>query len=156
VVAVLGLCSACGDENGGSGGAGGNGLSDAERACQLADASMVTAAFGVTASEGVPGIARNCEFDTPGGEAESVNVFYFGDDSGWEAIRNGYEMNRGGTTDVPGVGEDAFYPNDMGPTELVVRANGIIFVVSAFVFLSEPSAALAADVAELAQAIAES
>ncbi|MGB8331957.1 MAG: hypothetical protein WCE62_17660 [Polyangiales bacterium] len=115
----------------------------------------MTAAFGVTASEGVPGNASNCEFDTPGGETGSVNVFYFGDDSGWEATRNGYEMNRGGTTDVPGVGEEAFYPNDFGPTELVVRANGIVFAVSAFTFFSEPSAALAADVAELAQAIAE-
>lgn len=113
MIAVALSCAGCGDDdNGGSGGAGGNGLSDTERACQLADASMVTAAFGVTASEGVPGIARNCELDTPGGEAESVNVFYFGDDSGWEGIRNGYE--------------------------------------------SEPSAALAADVAELAQAIAGS
>jgi hypothetical protein len=116
---------------------------------------MVTAAFGVPASEGMQGNARNCGFDLTGAEAESVDVFYFGEDSGWESIREGYEDNRGGTTDVPGVGEEAFYPNDNGPTELVVRANGIVFAVSAFVFFSEPSAALAADVAELAQAIAD-
>ena len=115
---------------------------------------MVTAAFEGTASEGVPDIARNCRFELTGGEVDSVSVFYFGDDSRWEGTRQGFEDNTGGTTDVPGLGEEAFYPNNVGPYSLVVRANGIIFEVSASVaFLTTPSAGLAADVEELAGAI---
>lgn len=152
------LCLAgCGDDAGGSTGSGGSGgLSNAERACQLADATMVTAAFEGTASEGMPDIASNCRFELTGGEVDSVSVFYFGDDSLWEGTRQGFEDNTGGTTDVPGLGDEAFYPNNVGPYSLVVRANGIIFEVSVSVAFIMPSAGLAADVEELAQAIAGS
>ena len=88
-----------------------------------------------------------------GGEVDSVSVFYFGDDSRWEGTRQGFEDNTGGTTDVPGLGEEAFYPNNVGPYSLVVRANGIIFEVSVSVAFITPSAGLAADVEELARAI---
>jgi len=113
----------------------------------------VTAAFEGTASEGVPDIARNCRFEITGGEVDSVSVFYFGDDSLWEGVRQGFEDNRGGTTDVPGLGDEAFYPNNAGPYSLIVRANGIIFEVSVSVAFIMPSAGLAADVEELARAI---
>lgn len=152
------LCYAgCGDSAGGSGGSGGNGsgLSDAERACQLVDAAMVTAVFQGTAAEGTPDVARNCRFEITGGEVNAVSVFYFGDDSSWEAARQGFADNRGGTTDVPGLGDEAFYPNDVGPASLVVRANGIIFEVSVSVAFIMPSAGLLADVRELAQEIAD-
>ena len=155
-MSILSLAG-CGDSADGSGGsAGSGGLTDAESACELADAAMVTAAFEGTASEGVPGDARNCRFALAGGEVESVNVFYFGDDSSWERTRQGFEDNTGGTTDVPGLGDEAFYSNNTGPYSLVVRANGIIFQVSVSVAFITPSAGLAADVEELARAIVES
>jgi hypothetical protein len=119
----------------------------------------VTEIFEGTASEGVPGDARNCRFEIAGGEAKSVSVFYFGPDSSWDSIRQGFEDNRGGTTDVPGIGDEAFYPNDVGPSSLVVRANGIVFEVAPLLtttFLPTlPSAALEADVADLAGTIAD-
>jgi hypothetical protein len=152
----------CGDDapSGAGGSVGsGNGLTDAERACQLTDAATVTAIFEGTASEGVPGSARNCKFEITGGEAKSVSVFFFGPDSSWDSIRGGFEDNRGGTTDVPGIGDEAFYPNDVGPSSLVVRANGIVFEVAPLLATtfppSLPSAALEADVAELANTIAD-
>ncbi|MDH3844365.1 MAG: hypothetical protein OES69_10535, partial [Myxococcales bacterium] len=122
------------------------------------DAATVTSIFEGTASEGVPDIARNCRFEITDGEADSVSVFYFGADSSWDGVRQGFEDNRGGTTDVPGIGDEAFYPNDAGPSSLIVRANGIIFEVSAFIGLTFPptlpSAALEAAVADLARTIA--
>ncbi len=162
------LSIGCGDDaSGGTGasdgtgatGGSGNGLTDAERACQLTDAATVTATFEGTASEGVPGDARNCRFEITGGEAQSVSVFFFGADSSWDGVRQGFEDNRGGTTDVPGIGDEAFYPNDVGPSSLVVRANGIIFQVSPLLATTfppaVPSAALEADVADLARTIAD-
>jgi len=158
IVSVI-CCAGCGDSAGngeGTGGSGGsdNGLSDAERACQLADADMVTAAFEGTAGEGMPDIARNCRFELTGGEVVAVSVFFFGDAANWEGVRQGYQDNFGGTTDVSGLGEEAFYPNDFGPYSLVVRSNGIIFSVSVSVaFIAMPSAALADSVRDLAEAI---
>ena len=129
-----------------------------EQACGFVDADMVTAAFEGTASEGVPQDDASCEFElTDGGVVREVDVFFFGDDSGWESVRGGFEDFRGGTTDVAGVGDEAFYPNDSGPTNLVFRARGFIFEVVARIELG-PSDMLpptvAEDVAELARAIA--
>ena len=148
----------CGDSGEAGGGSGGddNGLSNAERACQLADADMVTAAFQGTADEGMPDIASNCRFELTGGEVEAVSVFYFGDASSWDSVRQGYEDNRGGTTDVSGLGDEAFYPNDVGPYSLVVQSEGIIFSVSVSVaFIPMPSQELAQSVRDLAEAIVE-
>ena len=161
-IAMASLCIGCGDDGaGGSGATGGsgNGLSDAERACQLTDAATVTEIFEGTASDGVPGDARNCRFEMTGGEAKLVSVHFYGPDSSWDGVRQGFEDNRMGTTDVPGIGDEAFYPNDVGPSSLVVRANGIIFQISPLLETtfppSLPSAALEADVAELARTIAD-
>lgn len=165
-IAMASFSIGCGDDASGGAGTGtgatggsGNGLTDAERACQLTDAATVTATFEGTASEGVPGDARNCRFEITGGEAQSVSVFFFGADSSWDGVRQGFEDNRGGTTDVSGIGDEAFYPNDVGPSSLVVRANGIIFEVSPLLATtfppSLPSAALEADVADLARTIAD-
>jgi hypothetical protein len=52
-----------------------------------------------------------------------------------------------------GIGEEAFYPNDQGPRELVVRSGGVIFAVTVFVFLAEPPPSAIEDVASLATAI---
>jgi len=94
-----------------------------------------------------------------GGEAKLVSVHFYGSDSSWDGVRQGFEDNRMGTTDVPGIGDEAFYPNDVGPSSLVVRANGIIFQISPLLETtfppSLPSAALEADVAELARTIAD-
>lgn len=128
------------------------------RACQLTDAATVTSIFEGTASEGVPSTARNCRFEITGGEAQSVSVFYFGSDSSWDGVRQGFEDNRGGTTDVSGIGDEAFYSNDVGTSSLIVRANGIIFEVAPLLTTtfppSLPSAALEAAVADLARTIA--
>jgi hypothetical protein len=154
----LSCCAGCGDSADGNGGGGsggnGNGLSNAERACQLADADMVTSAFEGTADEGMPDIASNCRFELTGAEVDSVSVFYFGNATRWDGVRQGYDDNRGGTTDVSGLGDEAFYPNDVGPYSLVVQAEGIIFEVSVSVaFIPMPSAELADSVRELAEAI---
>jgi hypothetical protein len=141
----------------GRGGAGGP--TPGEQACEIVDADMVTAAFEGTASEGVPQDDASCEFElTGGGVVDDVDVFFFGDDSSWASSRGGFEEFRGGTTDVLGIGDEAFYPNDTGPTSLVVRARGFIFSVVARFNLGPfdmlpPT--VAEDVAELARAIAE-
>lgn len=146
---------------GGGGGGGGGGLTRGEQACQIVSAATVTAAFEGTASAGVPGDDAACSFElTDGGVVESVDVFFFGNESGWAGTRSGFDEFRGGTTDVAGVGDEAFYANDRGPIGLVVRAGGIIFQVLARVpfdpFEQIPpdvEATIAEDVAELARAI---
>ena len=94
-----------------------------------------------------------------GGSPESSAPFANPVSSSWDGVRQGFEDNRGCTTDVPGIGDEALYPNDVGPSSLVVRANGIIFQISPLLETtfppSLPSAALEADVAELARTIAD-
>jgi hypothetical protein len=77
-----------------------------------------------------------------------VDVFYYGTSADWDGIRQGFEDNREGTTDVAGVGEEAFNPNDMGAGELVVLAGDVAYEVAAY------DEASGADVVELATAIA--
>jgi len=156
---AVGPVAACGgdsdDDDGiGDGGDGGDG--DGEpgvQACDLADADMVTAVFEGTAGAGEPGVARNCSFEITGGDVQAVDVFYYGDTADWDGIRGGFENNRGGTTDVSGIGEAAFFPNDTGPTELVVRTDSIVFAITVFVFFEDPPPGVEDDVAALAQAI---
>jgi hypothetical protein len=119
--------------------------------CDLATADMVAAAFGGTSSAGLPGLARNCAYDIEGGSTARVDVYYYGTADLWDGIRAGFETNRGGTTDVSGIGSAAFYPGDAGPTELVVVAGDVVYSVSAGF---NAGAEIDADVAALALAIA--
>jgi hypothetical protein len=119
--------------------------------CNLATPEMVATAFGGSSSAGVPGNARNCTFTLTGGSVPTVDVFYYGTAAEWDGIRAGFESNREGTTDVPGIGSEAFHPKDAGPTELVIVAGDTVYSVSAGFGASDE---VNADVAELATAIA--
>jgi hypothetical protein len=130
-------------------GGGGGGV---DSPCDLADAAMVQEAFGGNVADGVEGEARNCDFEIAGGLVPSVNVYHFGDASGFEGTRSGFEDNRGGTTDVPGIGDEAFQPNT-GPGELVVSAGGVIFEVQVFALFGELAPGSEEAVADLARAI---
>jgi hypothetical protein len=121
--------------------------------CDLADADMVMAVFEGTASPGEPGIARNCAFAISDGEVGFVDVYYFGPATEWDRIRTNFEESRDGITDVTGIGEAAFYPNDLGPAELVIRTTDIIFAISVFVILPPPPVGVEDDVLALAHAI---
>jgi hypothetical protein len=154
------LLAACGPSSAPSGGSAGQ-TPSAEPGggvvtgdpCSLASPQMVAAAFGGNASEGVAGPARNCTYTLTGGSLETVNVYHYGSADDWDGVRDGFETNRGGTVDLAGIGEAAFYPKDAGPTEVVARAGGTIFSVSAGFGGSDE---VNADVAELATAIAAS
>lgn len=140
--------TAAGAEGGGSGGS-------IASPCDLADAAQVGTFFSGTVADGAEGVARNCTFQITDGDVTTVDVFYFGEASGWDGTRSGYESNRGGVTDVDGIGDEAFYPNDMGERELVVQAGGEIFVITVFAGLDEPPAAAIESVAGLAGFIAD-
>jgi hypothetical protein len=122
--------------------------------CDLTDATKVQSVFAGTVADGVEGGARNCDFDIEDGDVLSVAVFDYGTDDGWDSTRDGFDANRGGVTDVEGVGDEAFYPNDVGPTELVVTAGGRIFGVGVFTGFGDPPAGVSDDVADLAGVIA--
>ena len=141
------MVAACGGDAGGGGGV--------SSPCDLADAALVESVFGGTVAEGSEGEARNCSFSIEGGPVSSVSVFSFGAASGWEGTREGYVANRGGVTDISGIGDGAFHPNDSGPIEVVAHAGGEIFAISVFYAFIEPSPAIPALVSELAQAIAD-
>ena len=130
--------------------AGGGGTAGTDP-CNLATPEMVATAFGGSSSPGAPGVARNCTFALTGGSAPTVDVFYYGTAAEWDGIRAGFESNREGTTDVPGIGSEAFHPNDAGPTELVIVAGDTVYSVSGGFGASDE---VNADVAELATAIA--
>lgn len=115
---------------------------------------MVQTAMGGTVIEGVEGDFLNCDFDIESGSALGVSVYDYGSDSGWEGTRRGFVDNRGGVTDVENIGEAAFYPNDAGPSELVVRAGGRIFSVTVFTGLEEASTSASNGLTDLAIAIA--
>ncbi len=132
-------------------GGGGNEVSSP---CDLADAGMVQTAMGGTVTDGVEGEFLNCDFDIEAGSALGVSVYDYGNDNGWEGPRQGFVDNRGGVTDVENIGEAAFYPNDAGPSELVVRAGGRIFSVTAFTGLEDASTGALNGLSDLAIAIA--
>jgi hypothetical protein len=98
--------------------------------CALVTSEVVAAVFGGASASGEPGIARNCSFILVDGPAPSVEVFHYGPSSQWDGVKSGYEENRGGVTEVPGIGEEAFHPNDVGPYEIVVRSGDVIFAVA--------------------------
>lgn len=98
--------------------------------CALATGEQVATSFGAASATGEPGVARNCHFTIEGGVAGSVEVFHFGSSAGWDGVKAGYEENRGGVTAIPGLGEEAYQPNDVGPYEVVVRSGDVIFAVA--------------------------
>jgi hypothetical protein len=55
-------------------------------------------------------------------------------------------------TDVSGVGVEAYQPNDVGPYELVVRTDDVIFAVAVLTGTGSPE--IEAAIVELAKAIA--
>ncbi len=123
--------------------------------CDLADAELVESVFGGTVTEGVEGQARNCDFEVQGGPVFSVAVFYYGSADGWDSTRQGFEDNRGGVTDVEGIGDEAFFPSDFGARELVVQSGGEIFSVTVFTGFDEPTPEVINGVADLSKAIAD-
>ncbi|HVR78448.1 MAG TPA: hypothetical protein VMS99_08665 [Acidimicrobiia bacterium] len=145
IVGVLAVIAACDGD-------GGGGVSSP---CDLADAELVESVFGGTVAPGVEGAALNCDFAVEGGPVFSVAVFHYGSDDGWESTRQGFVDNRSGVTDVEGIGDDAFFPGDFGARELVVRAGGEIFSVTAFIGFDEPTAEVINAVADLSKAIAD-
>jgi hypothetical protein len=131
---------------------GGNGIASP---CELTDAEMVQAVFGGTVAEGVEGDFFNCDFEIEGGPVLSVTVFDYGSSDAWESIRQGFVDNRSGVTDIEELGDGAFFPDDTGAREMVVRAGGQIFSVTVFTGLDEPTAEVINGVGELSDAIAE-
>jgi hypothetical protein len=132
----------------------GGGSAEISSPCDLADADMVQTALGGTVSEGVEGDLLNCDFDIEGGPVLGVSVYDYDTAGSWDGTRQGFVDNRGGVTDVDDLGDAAFYPNDVGPQELVVQAGGRIFSVSIFTGLEEPSTGALNGLADLADAIA--
>ena len=147
LVAVLGASCSKGPATKDGGGGGGN-LS----ACDLTEPAVVGEVFGEASTSEVGGAARNCTYPVSEGSATEVNVFYYGNASQWDGIREGYVDNRGGVTDVSGIGDAAFNPNDFGGYEVVVRSGDVVFAVS--VFSGDPSDANLHNIAALAKRIA--
>jgi hypothetical protein len=102
----------------------------ADDPCALVTPEDVASAFAASSASGEAGIARNCSFTIVDGVAASVEVFHYGSSSQWDGVKSGYEDNRGGVTDVPGIGDEAYQPNDVGPYEIVVRSGDVIFAVA--------------------------
>ena len=98
--------------------------------CALVPAGTVAFIFSAASASGEPGIARNCTFTVVDGLVPTVEVFHYGPSTDWDAVKAGFEENRGGVTEVPGVGDEAFQPNDVGPYEIVVRYLDIIYSVA--------------------------
>jgi hypothetical protein len=140
---VIASLAACGDDG------------EISSPCDLADAEMVGSSFAGTVSEGVEGDIFNCDFEIEGGPVFSVTVFDYGDADEWDSTRQGFVDNRSGVTDIDGLGDQAFYPNDSGPRELVVRAGGRIFSVTVFSGLDDPTVEAIEGIADLSAAIAE-
>lgn len=125
-----------------------------EDSCVLADADMVQEAFGGKVAEGVEGSGYACEFEISDGPVDTVRVREAGPSSSLEGVRSGYHDNFEGTFDVPGIGDEAFYPGIHGPLLLVVSASGQIFVVDAHSSFTEAPPGTDEMVADLARAIA--
>jgi hypothetical protein len=102
----------------------------ADDPCALVTPEDVASAFTASSASGEAGIARNCSFTIVDGVAASVEVFHYGSSSQWDGVKSGYEDNRSGVTDVAGIGDEAYQPNDVGPYEIVVRSGDVIFAVA--------------------------
>jgi hypothetical protein len=120
--------------------------------CALVPAGTVASIFAAASASGEPGIARNCTFTLVDGLAPTVEVFHYGSSTDWDGVKAGFEENRGGVTEVPGVGDEAFQPNDVGPYEIVVRYLDIIYSVAVQTGGGGPE--VEAAILELATAIA--
>jgi hypothetical protein len=131
-----------------SDGAAGGGVGGA---CDLTEPAEVAEVFGGTVGSEEPGIARNCTYAVQGPNGTTVAVYYYGDRAIWSGMKSGYADNRGPLTDVAGVGDEAFHPNDAGPLELVVLAGDVAFAVGIV-----DGKGTAAQVKELAKRIATS
>ena len=114
-------------------------------------AETVASIFAATPAIGAPGIARQCTFTLVDGLVPTVEVFHYGASADWDLVKAGFEENRGGVTEMPGVGEEAFQPNDAAPYEIVVRYLDIIYSVVVF---SGGGPEVEAAILELASAIA--
>jgi hypothetical protein len=123
-----------------------------EDPCVLVPAGTVASIFSATSASGAPGIARQCTFTLVDGLVPTVEVFHYGASSNWDLVKAGFEENRGGVTEVPGVGEEAFQPNDAGPYEIVVRYLDIIYSVAVLSGTGGPE--VEAAILELATTIA--
>lgn len=120
--------------------------------CALVTAEVVASIFGASSATGEPGMARNCHFTIEGGVSNSVEVFHYGSSDQWDGVKTGYEDNRSGVTEVSGMGDEAYQPNDVGPYEIVVRSGDIIFAVAVQEGLGGPE--VEAAILELVQTIA--
>jgi hypothetical protein len=119
--------------------------------CSLVTAEVVAAAFGASSASLEPG--GGCSFTIVDGVAPGVGVLDYGSSSQWDGVKSGFEENRGGVTEVPGIGDEAFYPNDVGPSyELVVRSGDVIFEVLVLTGSGGPE--VEAAIQELARTIA--
>ena len=123
--------------------------------CDLADTELVGRFFEGTVAEGVEGDFFNCDFTIEDGPVLTVTVFDYGEADDWSTTRQGFVDNRGGVTDVDDLGDDAFYPNDTGAREMVVRADDRIFSVTVFSGLEAPTVDVIGGIAGLSDAIAE-
>jgi hypothetical protein len=119
----------------------------------VTEPAVVADIFGGTATE-EPGDARNCTYTLQGGSVRQMIVYYYGKASEWDAIRGGYERNRGPLTNVPGVGNKAFYPGDVGEIEIVVLSGDVVFAVGLSAF-AKPKGDAAVNVKKLATRIAQ-
>jgi hypothetical protein len=96
-------------------------------ACDLTEPDVVAEIFGASVDGEEPGTSRNCDYLA--GSAV-VSTFYYGTGDEYDGIKGGYEDNRGPLTDVPGIGDDAFNPGDVGASEIVVHAGDVVFAVT--------------------------
>ncbi|WP_344199385.1 hypothetical protein [Aeromicrobium alkaliterrae] len=113
--------------------------------CDLTTEDTVAQVFGGTVESAEPGEARNCEYTLSGASVTLVEVYYFGDADDWDALKAGYEANRGPLTPVD-LGDEAFYPGDLAQNEYVVLAGDTVFAVGIGDFTTD----IAPGVAELA------
>ncbi|MGH8949407.1 MAG: hypothetical protein ACRDXF_11160 [Acidimicrobiia bacterium] len=120
--------------------------------CALVPPDVVAVAFAATSASGAPGIARNCTFTLVDGLVPTVEVFHYGSSMDWDGLKTGFEENRGGVTEIPGIGDEAFQPNDVGPYEIVVRYLDIIYSVAVQTGTGGPE--VEAAILELATSIA--
>ncbi|MET3961740.1 hypothetical protein ABIE44_001674 [Marmoricola sp. OAE513] len=98
--------------------------------CSITTAATIQAITGGSVAEGVPGNARDCTYEVSGANVRTIAVFAYGSAAEFDGIKSGYATNRGGTEDVPGVGNRAFSPVDVGQNEVVAEAGGTVFAVS--------------------------
>ena len=117
--------------------------------CDLTSDDTVAEVFGGTVESSEEGQARNCEYTLSGAPATLVEVYYFGTADDWDALKSGYESNRGPLTPVD-VGDDAFYPSDLMQNEYVVLAGDTVFAVN----VADYTTTIFQQVAELAEVIA--